>query len=136
MRILVALAMAIALTSCAQLKNLGSDISAGVSVVTGTSVTQQQVAVGVTAFDAVQSTATTWMSLPDCTTAQKPWVDACKDGTKKAQVAAAVRKGRQARDDVWTASKGATTGIGAVTLFNTMVTATSAVKILVTKPAT
>lgn len=121
-------ALAISTTSCADLKSFGSAVSAGVSIASGTSVDQQKVAAGVVAFDVAQDGATTWMKLPDCATGQTIIANTCKDGTKKATVAKAVRDGRKARDIIWTASKGTTTGIGAVTLFNTMVQATAAIR--------
>jgi hypothetical protein len=117
MRKLIAMgALALMLTGCSAIKT-----------VTGLAVTQQQVAVAVQAFDAVEETATNYLSLPSCTTGQTTLANACKNPKAVTKLIADVKAGRAARDSLWNASQAATQGVGAIDLYNAVNAAVTAI---------
>lgn len=108
-RLLPVLALAFALAGCAQLKN-------AYDVVTGATITPQQVYIAANAFDAVEASATTYLRLPACGSAP------CRNVGATNTIVAAVRAGRLARNALEAAVN---TSPGAPVNANLMATLTS-----------
>lgn len=82
---------ALALTGgCAQLENAWN-------AATGASVSPQVVIVAANSFDALEATATNYITLPACTGSNGP---VCADPAAVAKIVPAVRAGRIARDNL------------------------------------
>lgn len=122
LRIFAALALALCLAGCSDLKAVGSAVSAAA----GLSVPQKDVAAAVVAYDGAQDTATTYLRQPTCQAGQNAIAFACK--TRKGVLALArdMQAGRKARSDLWAASKGATDGVGSRALLTAVIDATTA----------
>lgn len=117
--------IALALCSCSTIKNL----EATVTTITGTTASQKQVAVAVQAFDAVEVTATNYLKLPTCATGVSTVSGTCKKSAVVATLITDVKAGRAARDSLWTASKSATSGVGAVALYTAVMSAVAVINV-------
>lgn len=114
----------LALGGCANLQN-------DLNVLSGSSVTPQQVVVAGNAFDAVEATATTYLKLPGCpaTTA----VPVCRSAAAAVQIAAAIRTGRAARNAMEGFVNAAPGTPAPVSNYNTLMTAISTLQSLLSQ---
>lgn len=88
-KILFAAAAALALGACSNLQTLYGEV-------TSTSISPQAALAAANAFDAVETTATAYLSLPACGGA----AIACRNATAVANIVPAVRSGRAARNAI------------------------------------
>lgn len=87
-KVLFAAAAALSLGACSNLQTLYGEV-------TSTSISPQAALAAANAFDAVETTATAYLSLPACGGAGAPI--ACRNATAVANIVPAVRSGRAAR---------------------------------------
>lgn len=86
----LALALLLPLCGCNTLTNAYNSL-------TGTSVSPQAAVVAANSFDALETAATAYLSLPACTTTQ---LAACRNATATKAIVPAVRSGRTARNQI------------------------------------
>jgi hypothetical protein len=113
-RFIAVIALALSLGACAQLTN-------AYNVVTGATITPNQVYIAANAFDAVEASATTYLRLPACGSAP------CRNVGATNTIVAAVRAGRLARNALEAAVN---TNPGAPVNANLMATLTSSTSTL------
>ena len=89
-KIVLALALALGLSSCASLQNTWNTL-------TSTQVTMTTVAVAGNTFDALEATATSYLRLPRCSATSGP---ICRNPGITKQLISAVRSGRVARNNL------------------------------------
>lgn len=89
-KLLIAAAMTLALSGCAELQNAWN-------AATGATVSPSIVIVAVNSFDALEATATNYLRLPKCNSTNGP---ICRSSAATAQIIPAVRAGRIARNNL------------------------------------
>lgn len=89
-KLMLAAAMALAISGCTQLQNVWD-------TVTSASVTPTTVIIAANTFDALEATATNYLRLPKCTGSNGP---VCRDPAATKQIIPAVRAGRVARNNL------------------------------------
>ena len=89
-KMLLVIAISLSLGACADLQNL-------FGLVTGTTVTPDQAYIAANSFDVVEQTATTYLSLPACTTGGTV---VCRSAAATAAIVPAIRSARIARNNL------------------------------------
>lgn len=97
-------------------------IKTAFGVVTGATVTVQEVYIAANAYDAIEASATTYLKLPVC--GNLP----CRNPSATKPIVAAVRSGRLARTALEKAVNTTTNGLVNANLLNTLTSSTSTLK--------
>ena len=120
MKVLYLLPLAVALAGCQTLQ----DASNVLGVVTGSSVTAQQVDVAASSFDALEGTAAQYLRLPLC-----PGATLCRTQAVSQTIYTKLKAGRSAR--IALEGQVQNGGNGSVSNYNVLVTAISTIQALI-----
>ncbi len=114
-------AIAAVALACLGLAGCGA-VPKAIEIVAGTSVSQKTVGAGIQTFDGVEITATNYLKLPTCADGQKV-ATGCKNGATVPKLITDVQAGRAARDKLWADAKASPNGVGAKTLYDSVMAA-------------
>ena len=115
--LVVITALSIPLGGC-WLSQIGTDISTGYSIATGSSVSVQTANVAVNSFDVLKSTGTSYILLQKCGTPHAPVV--CADPKVLDQLIPDLRNGTAARDKLWAEANAANSTGASISNYNAL----------------
>lgn len=113
---------------CAPLGACGfvQDAGNAISVVTGSSVSAQQVSVAASTFDALENAGAAYLGLPLCGPTNTSATPVCRTSATSSAIYKYLIQGRQARNQL--EAQVASSGTGSVSIFNTLMTAVNALQ--------
>lgn len=117
-RFLVIAALALALSGCSALSNVG----AAYNTLTQSTVSIEAVTIADNTFDALEVTAKNYLLLPKCTASNGP---VCRDPVATKAIIPVVRSGRVARNNMKQFLRDNPGALGPSGLYNALITATT-----------
>lgn len=120
-KIFICALVSLSLSGCAAMQKVGAGIGNAWSVATGASVPASSVVITSNTLDALEATATNYLSLPLCGTA----ITACRNRAATRPIENAVRAARVARNNLEAFQRANPGQLGASGLYNALQSAVS-----------